>query len=112
MKADVEFVLSFLFCLSVTASQMVQRKHLLAIETRLHYVLPVYKKYLGDHPFMATTLNWIGNSHHALGDYDLAIKYTSQSLEIQQQLLGPHQETARSFHDLGLAFSAIQDYEK
>ena len=91
---------------------MVQRKHLNAIHTRLCYVLPVYKKNLGDHPFTATTLNWIGNSYHALGDYDNAIKYTNQSLEIRNQLLGPHQETARSFQDLGVAFSAKEDYER
>ena len=75
-------------------------------------MLPVYEKNLGDHPFMATTFNWIGNSYKALGDYDNAINYTNQSLQIRDQLLGHHQETARSFHDLGVAFSAKQDYER
>ena len=89
-----------------------ERKHLNAIQTRLRSVLPVYEENLGDHPFTATTLNWIGNSYHALGDYDNAIKYTSQSLEIRNQLLGSHQETARSFHDLGVAFSEKEDYER
>ena len=94
---------------------MVQRKHLLAIQTRLRSVLPVYEENLGDHPFTATTLNWIGNSYHALGDYDNAIKYRTQTLEIREQLEqlpGHHQETARSLHDLGVAFSAKQDYER
>ena len=94
---------------------MVQRKHLLAIQTMIFGVLPVYEKILGDHPFMATTLNWIGNSYHALGDNDNAIKYTSQSLEIREQLKhlpGHHKETARSLSDLGVAFRAKQDYER
>ena len=105
--------LSFSFC--VTASQMVQRKHLLAIQTMISRVLPVYEKIIGDHPFMATTLNWIGNSYHALGDYDNAIKYTTQTLEIREQLEqvpGHHKETGSSLHDLGVAFSAKQDYER
>ena len=90
---------------------MVQRKHMLAIHTRLSHVLPVYEENLGDHPFTATTLNWIGNSYHALGDYDNAIKYISKSVEIRRQLLGNHQETAKSLYDLGVAFTAKQGYE-
>ena len=51
---------------------------MLAIQTRLTHVLPVYEENLGDHPFTATTLNWIGNSYHALGDYDNAVKHISK----------------------------------
>lgn len=53
---------------------MVQRKHMCAIQSRLSYVLPLYEQNLGEHPFAATTLDWIGNSYHALGDYDNAVK--------------------------------------
>ncbi|XP_022789029.1 uncharacterized protein LOC111328789 isoform X4 [Stylophora pistillata] len=95
----------------LAASQMVQRNHMLAIHTRLQHVLPVYEKNLGDHPFTATTINWIGNSYHALGDYDNAIKYIGKSVEMRAKLLGPHQETARSLYDLGVAFTAKQNYE-
>ena len=90
---------------------MVQRKHMLAIQTRLSHVLPVFEEKLGDHPFTATTLSWIGNSYHALGDYDNAIKYSSRSISIRRQLLGQHQETAKSLYDVGVAYSAKQDYE-
>ena len=91
---------------------MVQRKYLVAIQTRLCSVLPVYEKNLGYHPFVATTLNRIGNSYHALGDYDNAIKFSSRALEIREQLFGHHQETAKSVHDLAVAFSAKKDYER
>ncbi|PFX26557.1 uncharacterized protein LOC111328795 [Stylophora pistillata] len=94
------------------ASLMVQSKHLLAIEIRLRHVLPVYEKNLGNHPFTATILNCIGNSYHALGDYDNAIKYVIQLVKIRKQLLGHHQETARSLYDLGVAYSEKNDFER
>lgn len=84
---------------------------MLSIETRLASVLPVYEEYLGDHPATAATLNWIGKSYYALGDYDNAIKYSRRSNNLRQKLLGPHQETARSLYDLGEAFSAKGEYE-
>ena len=84
---------------------------MMAIQTWLLHVLPDYEENLGDHPFTATTLNWIGNSYHALGDYDNAIKYISKSVEMRRQLLGSHQETAKSLYDLGVAFTAKQEYE-
>ena len=92
---------------------MVQRNHMMAIQTRLLHVLPVYEENLGEHPFTATTLSWIGNSYYALGDYDNAIKYNSysRSISIRRKLLGQHQETAKSLYDLGVAYSAKQDYE-
>ena len=101
----------FLICF-VSASQMVQRKHMCAIQTRLCYVLPLYEQNLGEHPFTATTLDWIGNSYHALGDYDNAVKYIGKSVEMRKQLLGHHQETARSLRDLGVALSAKEDYPR
>jgi len=91
---------------------MIQRKHLAAIETRRLFVLPDYESILGDHPFVATTLSKIANSYHALGDYDNAIKFTRRALEIRKQLLGDHQETARSLYDLGVALSARKEYER
>jgi len=81
-----------------------------AIETRLAVVLPVYEAILGNHPFVATTLSWIAKSYHELGDYDNAIKFASQALDIRESLLGRHQETARSYHDLGVALLEKEDY--
>ena len=95
-----------------TASQMVQRKHVVAIETRRLSVLPDYESILGDHPFVATTLSGIANSYQALGDYDNAIKFTRRALEIREQLLGDHQETAQSLYDLGVALSAKKEYKR
>ena len=95
-----------------TACQTMQRKHLAAIETRRLFVLPDYEDILGDHPFVATTLSWIANSYLALGDYDNAIKFTRRALEIREQQLGHHQETARSFYDLGVALSAKKEHER
>ena len=77
-----------------------------AIQTRLCYVLPLYEQNLGEHPFTATTLDWIGNSYHALGDYDNAVKYIGKSVEMRKQLLGHHH------HDLGVALSAKEDYSR
>jgi len=91
---------------------MMQRKHLAAIETRRLFVLPDFESILGDHPFVATTLSKIANSYHALSDYDNAIKFTWRALEIQERLLGDHQETARSLYDLGVALSAKKEYER
>lgn len=95
-----------------TASQMMQQKHMAAIETRRLFVLPDYESILGDHPFVATTLSWISNSYQALGDYDNAIKFARRALEIRERQLGEHQETARSFFDLGVALSAKKEYER
>ena len=83
-----------------------------AIQTRLCYVLPLYEQNLGEHPFTATTLDWIGNSYHAIGDYENAVKYIGKSVEMRKQLLGHHQETARSLRDLGVALSAKEDYPR
>ena len=95
-----------------TASQMTQRKHEAAIETRRLFVLPDYESILGDHPFVATTLSWIANSYHALGDYDNAIDATRRALAIRERLLGDHQETARSLYDLGVALYSKKEYER
>ena len=91
---------------------MLQRKHMEAIQTRKSVVLPVYISTLGDHPFVATTLSWIAKSYHELGDYDNATKFATQALQIRKSLLGRHQETARSYCDVGVALSAKQDYER
>jgi len=100
-------------CLNdVAASLTLQRKHMAAIQTRTHFVLPVYESILGDHPFVATTLSWIAFSYQALGDYDNAIEFTRRALEIRKQLLGHHKETARSYYDLGMALSEKQEYER
>ena len=91
---------------------MLQRKHGAAIQTRRNFVLPDYEAILGRHPFVATTLCWIATSYQELGDYDNAINFASQALDIRETLLGRHQETARSHYDLGEAFSAKKDFKR
>ena len=92
---------------------MLQRKHIAAIETRRNFVLPEYEAILGkQHPFVATTLGWIAKSYHELGDYDNAIAFAKQALDIRETLLGHHQETARSHYDLGDAYLAKKDFDR
>ena len=43
----------------------------------------------------------MGASYQALGDYERAIWLIREALRMRKQSLGDHQETARSFHDLG-----------
>ena len=73
------------------------------INIGLEFILPEYQKLLGEHPYTAIALNSISNYYQAIGDYDNAIKYTTQALKMRKCLLGDHQETARSYYDLGVA---------
>ena len=91
---------------------MLQRKHMAAIETRRNFVLPIYENILGNHPFLATTLSWIGKSYHELGLYDNAITFATQAINIRETLLGRHQETARSYFDLGDALLAKKQFSR
>lgn len=69
----------------------------------LELVLPEYQRSLGDHPYTATALNSIGYCYGELGDYEKAVKYTQQALSMRKMLLEDHQDTARSYYDLGVA---------
>ena len=83
-----------------------------AIQTRRNLVLPVYEAILGNHPFTATTLSCIAKSYNELGDYDNAISFAAQALNIRETLLGHHQETAGSYYDLGVALTGKNNYER
>ena len=61
----------------------------------------MYLELLGDHPFTATLMEGMGASYQALGHYESAIKSIREALRMRKHSLGDHQETARSFHDLG-----------
>lgn len=74
-----------------------------ALGMSLELVLPPYRNHLGDHPYTASVLNSIGNYYEAIGDHENAIKYTEEALSMRITLLGEHQETARSYYDLGVA---------
>ena len=73
--------------------------------------MPVYERELGEHPWVATLLYWIGYSYITLagennsGDYaDKAKRKLEKALEIQTKMLGDHSDTARSHVCLGDAF--------
>ena len=61
----------------------------------------MYLELLGDHPYTATLMEDMGASYQALEDYESSIKYIRESLRMRKQSLGDHQETARSYYDLG-----------
>ena len=68
--------------------------------------LSAYIDQLADHhPFTGTLYNYLGNDSLALGNFDKAVEYFSKALIIRKNVLGfYHQETARSLHDLGVAY--------
>ena len=84
-----------------TAAYAFNEAHQEANKYRAEYSLPVYLELLGDHPFTATLMVDMGMSYQVLGDYDSAIKFLRDALRMRKNSLGDHQETARSFHDLG-----------
>ena len=81
--------------------------------------LPVYKDELGDHPWTASILRYIGSSYRCLvisesadsGIADQAEMYIRQALELQIKLLGEHQDTARSHVDLSDIFIVKKDFK-
>ena len=67
--------------------------------------LSAYIDQLDNHPFTGTLYNYLGNDSLALGNFDKAVEYFSKALTIRKNVLGfYHQETARSLHDLGVAY--------
>lgn len=67
--------------------------------------LSAYIDQLDDHPFTGTLYNYLGNDSLALGNFDKAVEYFSKALIIRKNVLGfYHQETARTLHDLGVAY--------
>ena len=89
--------------------------------------LPVYTDVLGDHPWTASILRYIASSYRCLaesesvdsGMADVAEMYSSEALELRINLLGKHQDTARSHVDLSDIFyikkkfkSAMEQLEK
>ncbi|KAJ7326138.1 hypothetical protein OS493_027989 [Desmophyllum pertusum] len=100
--------------------------HQTAIDIWLMNTLPVYKQELGDHPWTASILHYIGDSYKALaignsehGYAEQAEMYFREALELRRRLLGVHQDTARSHVFLsdvlvirGEFKSALEELEK
>ena len=81
--------------------------------------LPVYKDELGDHPWTASILRYIGISYMCLvksesadsGIADQAEMYLREALELRIKLLGEHHCTARSHVDLSEILIVKKDFK-
>ena len=81
--------------------------------------LPVYKDELGDHPWTASILRYIGSSYMCLaksesadsGIADQAEMYLREALELQIKLLGEHPGTARSHVHLSDILIVKKDFK-
>ena len=77
-----------------------------AIEIWTTDVLPVYTVELGDHPFTANALNWLGICFLKLQDYAQAEEYTGKALLMRDLLMGSNdQDVLRSTFQLGQVFN-------
>jgi len=62
--------------------------------------------------YIFSSLMGIGNVYSSKGDYDLALKYYEQSLEIQKALFGDrHPDVATSLNNIGFVYSKKGDYD-
>ena len=94
-------IFSFLILHAVVFSLL--NSHEEALKLR-ETALATYAEQLGEHPFLGTIYNYLGNDCMALGNADRAVEYFTEALKIRRTLLGHfHQETARTWHDLGMA---------
>ena len=94
-------IFSFLILHAVVFSLL--NSHEEALKLR-ETALAIYAEQLGEHPFLGTIYNYLGNDCMALGNADRAVEYFTEALRIRTTLLGHfHQETARTWHDLGVA---------
>lgn len=72
--------------------------------------LPIYKEFLGDHPWTASILQHIAFAFRELAREkpttyaDQAERYPTEALQLRERLLGVHQDTARSQFHLSLVY--------
>ncbi|PFX16710.1 Nephrocystin-3 [Stylophora pistillata] len=86
--------------------------HLDALTLR-EQALGAYLEQLGHHPFTGTLYNYLGNDCLALENFEKAVEYFTEALSIRKMFFGfYHQETARTYHDLGVAFKMKGDYAR
>lgn len=83
-----------------------------SIKVREKETLEIYRKHLGDrHPFTATILNNLSNNYSALGENDIAKKYSEEALKIRRELLKDHYDTAKSLFDLGMVYKKKEEFK-
>jgi tetratricopeptide (TPR) repeat protein len=85
-------------------------EHERAITLLKEHCLPSYKKHLGDHPWVASTLSLISAIYNAQGLIDEAVDYAKKALGIREELLESHQDTAKSYFNLGQLFQKQNNY--
>lgn len=112
-------------CDLFTDSYRHRKEYHTAVEIWRTETLPIYKEYLGDHPWTASILQHIAFAFMALAREnpttyaDQAERYTKEALDLRDRLLGVHQDTARSHFHLSLVYimreklhSALTELEK
>lgn len=78
------------------------KEHKAAIRIWTRYSLVLYQELLGDHPFTATLLDYIGAAYQDLGQIPKAVYFKHWSLKMRTSLLTEyHPDTARAFYGLG-----------
>jgi tetratricopeptide (TPR) repeat protein len=76
----------------------------------MHHCLPSYKKHLGDHPWVASIQSLISKNYEEQGTIDEAVYYAKMGLGIREELLESHQDTAKSYFNLGQLFQKQNNY--
>ena len=118
----VNLTLSFFLLLDAHSAS---GDHKQAIRIWQTETLPVYYDELGDHPWTASILLYIGSSYRCLvisesadsgiadlADLaDVAEKYIREALELRINLLGEHQDTAQSHVDLSDVLIVKKDFK-
>ena len=62
---------------------------------------------------LAKSLDDQGKVSYEEGDYNNAVTIYRKALEMRQRLFpGDHQDVAQSYHNLGLAYYGMKDYER
>ena len=88
-----------------------EENHRLAIVVRKDQTLPIYRRALDKHPFTATILNSLSNNYYALGEYNVAQRYSKEALEIRLKLLKDHRDTAKSLFDLAMVHKMKEEFQ-
>ena len=88
-----------------------EENHRLAIVVRKDQTLPIYRRALDKHPFTATVLNNLSNNYYALGEYNVAQRYSNEALEIRLKLLNDHRDTAKSLFDLAMVHKMKEEFQ-
>jgi tetratricopeptide (TPR) repeat protein len=66
-----------------------------------------------EHPDTAGSYNNIGAVYYDLGNYDKALEYYKQALEIQEKVLSKkHPYTADSYNNVGIVYCKLANYDK